>query len=410
MNKVQAFFKSYADSEEQLDYRMAHETLGEKTPAISTGSYILDEALSAGGLPKGRLIQYYGVSGSGKTLMSIIAISEAQKEDPTALQVFIDAEGTFDPSWAEILGADTSKIILIDGDMAVNGRKCFEMILGVPKEDGKTHILKGKSKLGLIDNIINKEININLIILDSLGAIIPPGEDTSAVGKANISLLSRFLTNTFRKLTLDLKKAKVPFIIINHKKDNMDPYGADHTFSGGNTYSHFLSANVYFEAVQRKDSVILDEKENKIGHPIRATIEKSKFGPWPRKCEFKVNFGIGVVDKHEEVAELALTYNVVKKTSTVAHEYKENKWIGFNKYCEALKENKVLTDQILAEILVARELKLENKRKEQQNKLSILPVLSVDNLEQENIENSEQSETIEVTEDVVKRGRKPNVK
>jgi len=364
-NKLDAFFKSFADSDEQLDFRMAHETVGQKVPAISSGSLLLDDALSSGGLPKGRLIQFYGAPGSGKTLMAMIAIKEAQIEDPSAQQVFIDAEQTFDPTWAASLGLDASKIILVEGDTAVNGRKCFEMVLGVPKEDTKTHILKGKSKEGLLDKIAVGEFNINLIVLDSLGSIIPPGEDVSAVGKMNMALLARFLTTTFRKLSLEVNKAKVPFIIINHKKANMDPYAADHTFSGGNTYAHFLSANVYFEPVNRADARILDEKENKIGQTIRATIEKSKFGPWPRKCEFRVDFGIGVIDRHEEIAQLALDYGVVTKTSSVTHEYGETKWVGYNKFCDALKEDTELALLLEEKIAEARNTKWELKLIEQ---------------------------------------------
>jgi recombination protein RecA len=367
-NKLDAFFKSFADSEEQLDYKMAHETIGQKLPAIPTGSLVLDDALSSGGNPKGRLIQYYGPPGSGKTLMAMIAIKEAQAEDPDAQQVFIDAEQTFDPTWAEALGLDTSRIILVNGDTAVNGRKCFEMILGVPKEDAKTHVLKGKSKEGLLDKIVSGEFNINMIVLDSLGSIIPPGEDTAAVGKMNMALLARFLTTTFRKLSLDVSKSQVPFIIINHKKANMDPYGVDHTYSGGNTYAHFLSANVYFEAVNRADARILDEKENKIGQTIRATVEKSKFGPWPRKCEFKVDFGIGVIDRHEEIAQLSLDYNIVSKPSSVSHEYGDKKWVGFPKFCEAIKDDPALASELTQKIAEAREAKWEAKRKEQEAK------------------------------------------
>lgn len=363
-NKLEAFFKSYADSEEQLDFKMAHEEVGEKVPVISTGSYALDNALSSGGLPKGRLIQYYGPPGSGKTLLAMIAMREAQQQDPTAQQMFIDAEQTFSSDWAESLGVDTSRVILVEGDLAANGRKCFEMLLGVPKEDQK-HVLKGKSKEGFLDKIVAGEFNVNLIVLDSLGSIIPPGEDTSAIGKMNMSLLARFLTTTFRKLTLEVNKAKVPFIIINHKRDSFDIYKGDHTFSGGNTYSHTLSANVYFEAIQRKDDRILDEKENKVGHPIKATIEKSKFGPWPRSCEFKVNFGIGIIDKHEEIAQLAIDYGVVIKTSSVSHEYGDRKWVGFPKYCEAIKDDLVLADELLSKSIEAREAKLEQKRSEQ---------------------------------------------
>lgn len=367
-DKLTAFFQGYADSEDQLDFRMAHETIGEKLPVISTGSLVLDDALSSGGNPRGRLIQYYGPPGSGKTLMAMIAIKEAQTDDPEANQVFIDAEQTFSPTWAETLGLDTSRIILVNGDTAVNGRRCFEMVLGVPKEDAKTHVLKGKTKEGLLDKIASGEFNINMIVLDSLGSIIPPGEDTSAVGKMNMALLARFLTTTFRKLSLEVSKTKAPFIIINHKKANMDPYGVDHTFSGGNTYAHFLSANVYFDPVNRADARILDEKENKIGQTIRATIEKSKFGPWPRKCEFKVDFGVGVIDRHEEVAQLALDYNVVQKTSTVSHEYGERKWVGFSKYCEAIKDDPSLAAELTTKIGEARDAKWEAKRQEQEAK------------------------------------------
>ncbi len=367
-SKLDAFFAGYADSEEQLDFKMAHETIGQKLPVIPTGSLVLDDALSSGGNPKGRLIQYYGPPGSGKTLMAMIAMLQAQKEDPEAQQVFIDAEQTFSPTWAETLGLDTSRIILIQGDTAVNGRKCFELILGVPKEDAKTHVLKGKQKEGLLDKIISGEFNINMMVLDSLGSIIPPGEDTSVVGKMNMALLARFLTTTFRKLSLEISKSKVPFIIINHKKANMDPYGVDHTYSGGNTYAHFLSANVYFEPVNRADAKILDEKENKIGQTIRATIEKSKFGPWPRKCEFKVDFGIGVIDIHEEIGTLALDYNVVTKPTTVTHEYGDRKWVGQNKYLEAIKEDPALAAELTRKISEARDAKWEAKRAEQEAK------------------------------------------
>jgi len=337
-------------------------------PVISPGSLVLDDALSSGGNPKGRLIQYYGPPGSGKTLMAMIAIKQAQLDDPDAKQVFIDAEQTFSPTWAEALGLDTSRIVLVQGDTAVNGRKCFELILGVPKEDAKTHVLKGKSKEGLLDKIISGEFNFNMIVLDSLGSIIPPGEDVSAVGKMNMALLARFLTTTFRKLSLEISKSKVPFIIINHKKANMDPYGVDHTYSGGNTYAHFLSANVYFEPVNRADARILDEKENKIGQTIRATIEKSKFGPWPRKCEFKVDFGVGVIDRHEEIAQLALDYNVVTKSSSVSHEYRDYKWVGFNKYSDAIKDDPQLAAELEQKISEARDAKWEAKRKEQELK------------------------------------------
>lgn len=363
-DKIFSFLKSYSDSDELLDFKLASTAIGKKIPAISTGSLALDDALSSGGNPKGRIIQFYGAPGSGKTLMAMIAILEAQKVDPDAYQVFIDAEGTFSSTWAKNLGLDVDRIIHIDGDMAVNGRKCFEMLLGEPKEDQK-HKLVGKKREGLLDQIIKGEANINMIVLDSLGSLIPPGEDTSAVGKMNMSLLARFLTTTFRKLSLEVSKAKIPFICINHQKAGMDPYGPDHTFSGGNSYAHFLSVNIYFEIVNRADSKILDSKENKIGHTTRAKIEKSKFGPWPRTCEFKVNFAVGVVNKEDEIAQLAINYGVVEKPTAVTHQYGDQKWVGLAKFTEAIAANDVLAAELTEKIHAAREAQNDKARADQ---------------------------------------------
>src|SRR5579885_2611610 len=119
-NKFEAFFKSFSEADEQLDFRMAHETIGQAVDVISTGSLVLDDALSCGGIPCGRIIQYYGPAGSGKTLMAMIAMLNAQIKDPTAYQMFIDAEQTFSPTWAKTLGLNVSKILIVDGETAVN--------------------------------------------------------------------------------------------------------------------------------------------------------------------------------------------------------------------------------------------------------------------------------------------------
>jgi recombination protein RecA len=329
-NKELSFFSAFVSAENMMDISLSRSDEEELAPidVIDTGSYSLNDALGCNGLPCGRLIQYYGSPGSGKTLMAMIAIINAQRKDPTAKQLFIDAEQTFDKKWAKKLGADPSKIIVVDGETAVYGRKCFEMLLGIPKEDLKTHAYVGKKEMGLLDRIKNKEFNINLIVLDSLGTLIPPGEDTSRVGKMNMALMARFLGTSMKKLSIEVSKANIPMIVINHIKATMEMYGPDHTSSGGNSYFHTLSANIFFEQVTRKEAQILDEEENKIGGTIRYTIEKSKFGPYPKRGEFRLLFNRGIIDKHLELITLGLKYGVIKMITKMSYDVNGEKVTG----------------------------------------------------------------------------------
>jgi recombination protein RecA len=357
-DKFTDFFKSFQDADSALDFKFANvAATTEKLEVIKTGSYLLDDMIGCGGLPKGRCIQFFGPPGSCKSLMSFLAIKEAQKVNDTSKQVFIDSEGTFSTEWCATLGLDLSRILIVDGDTAVDGKKCFTFLLGTPREDAK-HNYAGKKQEGLFDKIASKELDINMVVLDSIGSIIPPQEMVSDIGGMRPALLSRFLTPVMRKVSLECAKANVPFIMINHKKSSLDMYANDHQFSGGNSYSHFLSANIYFESVNRKDAQIFDEKENKIGATIRATLEKSKFSPWPRKTEIKINFGSGIVGLNDEIAQLALNYNIVQQPTKMTYQYgNDYKWVGYQKFADALSENKALADEILQKVAEARENK-----------------------------------------------------
>jgi recombination protein RecA len=386
-NKVDAFFSTFSTNDEKISFKFGNQILGEKLPVISTGSYALDDALSSGGLPKGRIVQYYGAPSSSKSLMAMLGLKEAQKENPKALQLWIDAEQTFSVDWAMQLGIDVSKVVIVDGDDAANGRKCFEMLLGVPKEDPKTHALKGKSKEGFFDKVANGELNFNMVVLDSIGQIIVPGEDTSYVGKINMAKQAQFFTGVFKKISLEIAHAQIPFIVINHKKDSLDQWsGSDHRSSGGNTYFHSLSANIYFEPSGGRAGQILDASDNRIGTLLRATVEKSKFGPFPRKCEFKVIFTQGIISSHEEIAELALKYEVATKPSAQMIEYKENKWRGKDAFANAISENESLKKELLVEIEKARDTAWEKQRTEQQKRKQ---ELELEDIEEESVEEVE---------------------
>lgn len=355
-DKLKDFFKAFTDAEDSMEVRSAGDTVGEKPQVISTGSPNLDDALCAGGIPRGRITQLFGPPGSGKTAMSLILIKEAQRQDPEARQIYIDAEGTFSSTWAEQLGADPKKIMLIQDDLAVSAKRCFEMLTGVPKEDAR-HFFAGKSKRGLLDEVADKNLNVNLIILDSIGALAVPLEQTSEIGKINMSPVPRFLSTAMKKLSLEVKKANVAMIMINHVRSSMNQYGPEFTTAGGNSYHHFLSGNIMFEMVARKDAQILNEKEEKIGHTIRASIVKNKFGIWPKKCEFKVDFTTGVANVYEEIGELAINYGIVSRPTNVSYVYGDQKWVGAPKFAEALRENAALTAELTEKVQAIRDAK-----------------------------------------------------
>jgi recombination protein RecA len=352
-DKIQDFFKAFSDAEDSMEVRTASDGIGEKPQAISTGSPSLDDAL---GIVRGRITQLYGAPGSGKTAMSILLIKEAQKEDPTSRQLYIDAEGTFSPTWARDLGADPSRITLIQDDLAVSAKRLFEMLTGVPKEDNK-HFFAGKSKRGFLDEVADGNLNFNLIILDSVGALQVPQEQISEIGKINISPLPRFLSTALKKLSLEVKKANVAMVMINHVRSTMNAYGPDHASAGGNSYHHFLSANIYFEMVARKDAQILNAKEEKIGHTIRATVEKNKFGIWPQKTEFKIDFTSGVHNAFEEIGNLAIKYDIVERPTSMSYVYGDYKWVGAGKFMEALVEVPGLSDELMTKIVAIRDAK-----------------------------------------------------
>jgi hypothetical protein len=122
------------------------------------------------------------------------------------------------------------------------------------------------------------------------------------------------------------------------------------------------------EKVNAKDTIILNEKEERVGGMLRATIEKSKFGPCPKRCEFKVRYDIGIIDTHEEVAQLGIEYGVIERPSTITYKYKELEFRGKEKFYEGLKASPELTNEILAQIVDIRESRLNMAREKQAEK------------------------------------------
>jgi len=327
----------------------------EAIETLSSGSHVLDDILGLWGNPRGRLVQYAGKQSSGKTLMSLMAIKEWQGKDPKNWAYFIDAECSFDKRWAEMLGVDTSpaKLRVLRSN---NGAEIFEKLCGVPhKEPGKP-----KAKPGLLDIVKERggadATGLGIIVLDSVAAIAPPLEVASRSGKSNMALMARFLPPELRKIIPLLSETGVMFIAINQVRTNPGQlYGNPEQTPGGAAWNHHCSMMVHFTMRANKDSQIIGaEKDVPIGHVVMARIDKNKVAPPKRKCEFRIQYTKGVVDRCMEIGILGIKYGVVERPNNRTYVYGDQKYVGKDNFFEAIKKNNLAAD-ILSEVVKAKE-------------------------------------------------------
>lgn len=298
-----------------------------RTKGISTGSYVLDEKISKviWGIPLGRVVQFAGPPSSGKTLLSLSTIAQLHKHNPNAWALFIDAEFTFDKTWAEKLGVDVSRLLVLPEN---NGRIIFERLTGVPgKKVGDT-----KLKPGLLDLEVNEPSGLGIVVIDSIAAVVPTVEEVAVVGKQNMAPLARFLPAELRRVTPLLSKTGITLVGINQIR--IDPgvmYGNPERTSGGSAFHHAQSLCVNFAQILKKESLIFSEKnsEEPIGHRIRAKITKSKIAPGrDRNVEFDILYEKGVVNHHKEAVELGIGYGLIERPNNKTYIYNNEKFNG----------------------------------------------------------------------------------
>lgn len=331
------------------------EKLSKNSGVIPTGSIALDSGLGIWGLPKGRIIQFAGRESSGKTFMSLQAIKQWQSMAPHNWAYFIDAEYTYDEEWAESLGVDNDRVKVLPSN---DGVEIFTSLCGVPhKEPGKP-----KLKDGLLDIIKNEggadETGLGIIVIDSIAAIQPPMEAASVSGKNNMALMGRFLPPELRRITPLLAKTGVMLIAINQVRVNPGQlYGNPETTTGGSAWKHHCSVMVNFGALQSGDNVITDGNKDQIGHKIRARIDKNKMAPPKKVCEFDIVYTEGVVNRHIELADLAIKYGVVERPNNRTYVYGGNKWVGKDNFASTLQDEKTAKEVLEA----VKEAKLKGK-------------------------------------------------
>ncbi len=286
-------------------------------PAVPTGSLSLDIALGIGGIPRGRVIEVYGPESSGKTTLAMHCIAEAQKRGGIA--AFIDAEHAFDKLYAEKLGIDTENLLISQPD---SGEQALEIT---------EHLIRS----GAID----------IIVIDSVAALVPKGELEGEMGDSKMGLQARLMSQALRKLTGTISKTKCSCIFINQLREKIGVmFGNPETTTGGNALKFYASVRLDIRRVGQ----IKDNSGDVIGNRTRVKVVKNKVAPPFKVVEFDIMYGEGI-SKTGEVLDLGVEMEIIKKSGS---------WFSYND--EKLGQGRDAVKQILLdnpELL----LELENK-------------------------------------------------
>ena len=315
--------------------------LGEATSmaidVISTGSIGLDIAVGIGGLPKGRIIEVYGPESSGKTTVALHTVAEAQKQGGIA--AFIDAEHALDPVYAKALGVDIDNLIISQPDTGEQALEIAEALI----------------RSGAID----------IIVVDSVAALVPKAEIEGDMGDSHIGLQARLMSQALRKLTGSIKKSNCVAIFINQLREKVGVmFGSPETTTGGRALKFYSSVRL---DVRKIDTIKQGDKV--MGSRTRVKVVKNKVAPPFKQCEFDIMYGEGI-SKVGDLLDIAADLDIIKK-SGAWYSYNETRLgQGRENVKKFLEDNKDLTEEV--DGLVRKYYKLdENADSAEENEDSI---------------------------------------
>ena len=279
----------------------------------STGSLGLDIALGIGGLPKGRVVEVYGPESSGKTTLTLHVIAEAQKMGGTC--AFIDAEHALDPGYAKKLGVNIDELLISQPDT-------------------------GEQALEIADTLVKSE-GIDLLVIDSVAALVPRAELEGEMGDSLPGLQARLMSQALRKLTSSISKTNTMVVFINQLRMKIGVmFGSPETTTGGNALKFYSSVRLDIRRIGA-----IKDKDNIIGNQTRVKVVKNKMAPPFKQVEFDIMYGEGI-SKIGEIIDLGVQADIIDK-SGAWYSYKDEKiGQGRENTKQFLKDNPALLEEI----------------------------------------------------------------
>lgn len=285
--------------------------------AIPSGSLLLDYSLGVGGYPKGRIIEIYGPESSGKTTLALHAIAEAQKMGGRA--AFVDAEHSIDPIYARNLGVNIDELILSQPDSGEQALEIVEML----------------ASSGAID----------IIVVDSVAALVPQAELDGLMGDNQVGLQARLMSKAMRKLVAVLNRSSCTIIFINQLREKVGiVYGNPETTSGGRALKFYASVRI---DIRRSEAI--KDGNDLVGNTVNIKIVKNKVAPPFKSCKVDIIYGKGI-SKEGEVLDLSIDMGLVKKSGSWYEYSGERIGQGRETAKEFLKKNEAVMNELVSKL------------------------------------------------------------
>jgi recombination protein RecA len=320
-NKSKALAAALSQIEKQFGkgsiMKMGDGIVADDLQVISTGSLGLDIALGIGGLPRGRVVEIYGPESSGKTTLTLQVVAEAQKLGGTC--AFIDAEHALDPVYAQKLGVNVGELLISQPDT-------------------------GEQALEIADMLVRSG-GIDVIVIDSVAALVPKAEIEGEMGDSHVGLQARLMSQALRKLTANIKRTNTLVIFINQIRMKIGVmFGSPETTTGGNALKFYASVRLDIRrigAIKKGDEVI--------GNETKVKVVKNKVSPPFKEAFFDILYGQGI-SREGEIVDMGVTQKLVEKSGAWYAYQGEKIGQGKDNAREYLREHSDIAQEIEAKI------------------------------------------------------------